>query len=520
MNTRERYLRMLLVLLTLTSVGVAAAQDEENTPNEPAAPAELFGPTEMLRGAIDLDEAVVAFEPVSVNSASLRDAAPGTALSLNVRADLAYAATVLVAEQRAAQTHIVKGVLNGIPQSSFTFVQHRGVTVGVIRTDDPTRIYQLRYTPEGAHVLQEVDLTRYPVEACCTAHGQAFISQRPNFPDTDAAAPSVDELTGRIPSGEEVEVGGDLARGSCPDVPDVIDVLICYTTNAQAAMGGATASEAQALLAVEVSNDCYQNTGVNFRMRLVNVMPAGYTEAAGTDQEDWLDWVTNPFVAADVHAARDLYGADFISMFTGGGSGLGWCTSNANNAMSTCKWSRAVNTWTLAHEVGHNQGLAHNREDNDSCNSSSYSYGWWYVGDSGSTWGTVMAYPGTRIPYFSNPNVQFDGEPTGVPRGQTDESDNAYALNNRIVVFEGFRLTRYDVWLDFFYFNPFGNYFGSNLFPYNSLTDALDAINMGNSASETPNLWIKPGSADISIVIDEPVKIRACAGGVFIGQAP
>ena len=59
-----------------------------------------------------------------------------------------------------------------------------------------------------------------------------------------------------------------------------------------------------------------------------------------------------------------------------------------------------------------------------------------------------MAYaPGTRIPYFSNPNVAFDGVATGVPSGQSNSAYNAATINNTDTTFENYRLPRFDVWV-------------------------------------------------------------------------
>ena len=48
----------------------------------------------------------------------------------------------------------------------------------------------------------------------------------------------------------------------------------------------------------------------------------------------------------------------------------------------------------------------------------SWARGYRFRGNDGVRYRTVMAYaPGTRIPYYSNPNVRFKGAPTGLPAG-------------------------------------------------------------------------------------------------------
>ncbi len=64
---------------------------------------------------------------------------------------------------------------------------------------------------------------------------------------------------------------------------------------------------------------------------------------------------------------------------------------------------------SLAHELGHNQGDNHNREDSVGyVGAYDYSYGYRLCQTGG--FRTVMSYSctgGTRVSYFSNPNVQL-----------------------------------------------------------------------------------------------------------------
>jgi hypothetical protein len=96
------------------------------------------------------------------------------------------------------------------------------------------------------------------------------------------------------------------------------------------------------------------------------------------------------------------------------------------------------------HEVGHLLGLRHD-PDTDS-ETEPYAYGHGYVYAQGGTkWRDVMAYnvesicgayPGCqRIPNFSNPDVDYDGVPTGT----NAESDNARVLEERICTVAAFR---------------------------------------------------------------------------------
>jgi hypothetical protein len=111
----------------------------------------------------------------------------------------------------------------------------------------------------------------------------------------------------------------------------------------------------------------------------------------------------------------------------------------ASSAFSVTHYSCAVGNLTFAHELGHNMGCAHDR-DNAGSALYSYSYGHRWVGTNGTTYRSVMAYsPGTRVARFSNPDVLYQGTPTGVPPGQSNSAHNAQSINLAAYTIANFR---------------------------------------------------------------------------------
>jgi Metallo-peptidase family M12B Reprolysin-like len=224
--------------------------------------------------------------------------------------------------------------------------------------------------------------------------------------------------------------------------------LIAYTPRARAEVGGAAQIERLIRLAVSETNVVYANSGVHQRMRLVGIAEAPYDEARVTDL---LGALRDPDdgIMDELHALRDRYGADLVSMVTDGsegngfGCGVGFVTratpADAVRAFSLVRASCLVNYWTLAHETGHNMGLCHETADL-TCGVAPYARSY---ADPEARFYTMMSYGCVelvkcqKIPHYSNPMVTYRGRPTGVP-GLADE---ARALNEVSQVVAAWRPT-------------------------------------------------------------------------------
>jgi hypothetical protein len=248
---------------------------------------------------------------------------------------------------------------------------------------------------------------------------------------------------GRGDSAPAVPAGASVALPAGATSP-VVDLLVVFTPDARIAAGGEAAILATIELAVAVTNQALDNSDVDGRIRLVDAREVAYTESRLlTVDLDRLTTRTDGFMD-DVHGLRDAVGADLVSLIvernTAGLEGLGWLMQSPSSAFESLAFSvvmrRTAATLTLAHELGHNLGLNHDRANASAQGVYPYAYGYRdppYFRD-------LMAYscPGTPCPlisHFSNPAVLYAGRATG----RADSEDNARALRQTLPVAAGFR---------------------------------------------------------------------------------
>src|SRR5205823_4895870 len=150
-----------------------------------------------------------------------------------------------------------------------------------------------------------------------------------------------------------------------------------------------------------------------------------------------------------VHALRDTYSADLVSMWVEGGDacGIGYLLSDATKprpdlGFSVVAEDCATGYYSFGHEMGHNMGADHAKDDN--APHGPYLYGSGYKQMTAPTkWRTIMAYDGNwtcaRINYWSNPTVMYNGLASGVDSNSSQSASNYQVLNNTRTIVANFR---------------------------------------------------------------------------------
>jgi hypothetical protein len=115
----------------------------------------------------------------------------------------------------------------------------------------------------------------------------------------------------------------------------------------------------------------------------------------------------------------------------------------APNAYSAV-YSGCLSQHSLAHEIGHLQGNMHDRDSSSVGGAFAFSYGFRRCVSDGTGFRTVMGYScvgANRVTQFSNPDVSFNGWPTGISydTDPASSADNVRSMNQTADTVAAFR---------------------------------------------------------------------------------
>eukprot|EP00752_Nemacystus_decipiens_P005854 g5288.t1 len=209
-----------------------------------------------------------------------------------------------------------------------------------------------------------------------------------------------------------------------------IDVMMLYFDSAlEWADWTETEMEDEIHAAIAETNQAFENSSIDLVFNLVHVQKAPF-EQAGTSFGE---------VAAntDVQDLRDAYEADVVQAigdYSTACGRAGYFNGDPDRAYSVVS-VRCLDELSVTHEFGHTLGCGHNREAVIDENEHDYAHGEIYcdVEDPADGYGTVMSVGCgdggliPRVPYFSNPDVEYLGKATG-----TTDEDNARRISENM----------------------------------------------------------------------------------------
>lgn len=321
---------------------------------------------------------------------------------------------------RGGMTHTLQGEVEGEAQHSVVqLVLHDGIIHGTVSQYRSARHIEYRTLASGHLMVRELD------DSTMTADCGAADAQMDGGGDDGASLPEA----------------GARAMSGAPGM-STVDIVVGYDKGARAADGGHAQIEARIIAAVDRMNLAFANSLVSqAELMLLGVIedpfyvfPGRMSGNMGSNDElgdlddtspsnPWLNTVSD-------YAA--LLGADlkaFVVKQADGNAGIarlpGTSSIVARDYMTPLRL-------TFCHEVGHNFGARHAWGDTTAdAQVDMHQRGWRLAPPGHPKVRTIMAYhwdwgAGHRIPYFSNPDVLYQGVRTGQVDGY-DATDDAFS---------------------------------------------------------------------------------------------
>lgn len=332
----------------------------------------------------------------------------------SVRIDLFAGASVTLdrdgLEKSEGGGYVWSGKVRGGEGGFAVLVISGGKITGQIQTGN--RVYTISPVADGVHRISEIDSGLFP-------------------PETVVPAPVRPES-----AGDASESGA--VQETNPEAKTKIRVLFPYTKKAKNQSAGIVAD---AKLAIALANTAATNAGVNIKYKYAGALKIKkFKEKTGSFASDLSKVTAGAGNFAPVHAKRNAKSADLVAMLrkTGDYCGIGWFVANPSAATAgdgfTVTAVNCVTNHSVAHEMGHNSGLEHDRfVVSPTPPNSEYNFG--YVNLPAQI-RSVMAYnnqcsPGscTRVPMFSTPKKKYFGDKLGVAKNKPGAADAHRRLN-------------------------------------------------------------------------------------------
>ena len=320
--------------------------------------------------------------------------------------------------------------------------------IGTLHLPDDDALYRIGYDQRlPASYIDLIDPEKTDILDCGVDHDFVVDQQKIERKRSEL----MDELDQRIgtknlissPETSKIQSG----QTTFQDSTATIDLMIVYTPQARVWMEGQSSVAVVIAEALNRSQLAIDNSDVQVELRLVHTHQTEFDESGLTGREIYTELISPPGMPGqgqldEVHILRNEYGVDLVALFAhisdvGGLAGLlNDPKGNSRIAFSVNRVQQMATSYTLVHELGHNMGNHHSRNQSQETAPESggvfeYSTGWRWSGQSGGEYVSVMTYPqgGTRVAHFSNPDITYQGVPTGSYSGQYAPADNARSMN-------------------------------------------------------------------------------------------
>ncbi len=219
-------------------------------------------------------------------------------------------------------------------------------------------------------------------------------------------------------------------------MPDEISVLVLYTPGVTVYHNGRDGAEAHIYSMIANANQAFENSEATIRLKLAHAQEIEYYEAI--EPKDDLDrlWYPDDGYLDEASSLRMRYGADLVTLLRrergASSSGRAYiltdATGNDNIAYNVVTTESSISGFLFAHEIGHNLGAGHQKEDSNPLGLFDYSHAHEFEAEGPKRTIMYSHYSRGSIPHFSNPDILYKSHPTGEHEG-LEEANNALTIS-------------------------------------------------------------------------------------------
>ncbi|HOF21838.1 MAG TPA: M12 family metallo-peptidase, partial [Bacteroidales bacterium] len=357
-------------------------------------------------------------------------------------------------------TLVIRAKLAGYKYSYCTISTNDQKSLMILDIPETEEYYKMNYDREtNRHYLLDLDKTKIKyLEGAPSVippsdnRDPGRINQDDRTDSSDNSTDSSDD-SGPVVSRRALNISADATAVNDENSPDLIKLLVVYTP---AAAAWARTNETNIANTISLLMDraelALSNSNTLLTLELVHSAQVSYAEVNSVDDLYNLQGTQDGFMD-NVHNLRDYYAADLVVLLADvnytGGQGFLLTSTGGQPAygFSLTRVQQASGTYTTIHEIAHNLGCHHHKQQNTQPGPGifPYSAGWRWNGTNNSHYCSIMTYEDgsyfsdgishTRVPYFSNPNIQYGSGITG----NASDGDNARTIRQTKTAVSSYR---------------------------------------------------------------------------------
>ena len=333
---------------------------------------------------------------------------------LNISPDVTFAVDAKKLNTKWDSTHWTGVASDELDSASFV-IRGENVT-GTIRIAD--RIYSVKPIGGGLHAIIERIPAAFPDD------------HPPKYSERKINVNRIEE------SLMQRRIADPQADAAPPLSSEEISVLVAYT---HAVDSFVVDPVGLIELAVKDTNQSYENSEIAAKVTLAGTQKVNYSESQDIEIDLERLSENGDGHLDSLHEARDLMSADLVVLLVNDDQYCGWTDeilAGEDSAFAVVYHECAIDYYSFAHEIGHLQGARHNPEVDEEIVPFEYGHGFLLESEKVRT---IMAAncpdDCTRLPYWSNPEVLFNGKRLG----SSEKSNNARVVVETLPLVSGFR---------------------------------------------------------------------------------